>query len=217
MIRQSDLAIIDEERRIQQNANIAALAAWSLPNAHARPRASEDLTENVQRLSRCLSDVTAWTEPGGRYDKLVAEFESWVDVSETILAGRETPSSSEDLFIPPLPSSWHQSHAAMEQRVRILEREIAALPPAPGRSSGGSIVPTLEIMLDQIMATVKGMNEELGIMLSIEKEMLSMEKKWVDDTVERILKSDDQGTGCSVGTDDDMPLWHRIGKEVVTR
>ncbi|GAB7343970.1 hypothetical protein MBLNU457_1909t2 [Dothideomycetes sp. NU457] len=215
-IRQANLAIIDEERWVQRTANIAALAAWSLPSAHAKPGTSEDLTENVQRLSRCLSDVTAWTEPDGRYEKLVTEFESWVDAAETILGGREMSTSSGDLFISPLPSSWHQSHASMEQRVRILEREVTVLPPAPEReSSEGGVVPTLIVMLDQLKATVEGMNEELGIMISIEKEMLSMEKEWVDKTVERILRGGDQESERTVNMDEDVPLWHRLGKEVV--
>jgi len=104
----------------------------------------------------------------------------------------------------------------MEQRVRILEREVAVLPPAPEReSSEGGAVPTLAVMLDQLTTTVKGMNEELGIMIIIEKEMLKLEKKWIDKAVERILRSGDLESGRSLNMDEDVPLWHRMGKEVI--
>lgn len=216
-LTQSNLAIVDEERQIQQNANIAALAAWSLPSANARPDSSQDLVENIQRLSRCLSDVTSWTEAGGRYDKLVHEFEAWVDEAEIICSTREEtgPSVSDDneLFISPLSASWHQSHASMEQRLRILEREVAVLPPAPERDGAeAAVVPTLEIMLGQLAESLRGMKEELSIMISIEKEMLGRERKWVDESVHRILSSVEDTTGN--GEMEDVPLWHRIGREL---
>jgi len=217
-LTQSNLAIIDEERRMQQTANIAALAAWSLPSANAQPETLQDFVENIQRLSRCLSDVSTWTEAGGRYDKLVHEFETWIDESEAILAAREesegSTSGDRELFISPLSASWHQYHASMEQRLRILEREVAALPPAPDRENAeGEVVPTLEVMLGQLADSVRGMKEELSIMVVIEKDVLGREKEWVDSTVDRILSSTHETQGDERG-EENVPLWHRIGREV---
>ena len=150
------------------------------------------------------------------------DFETWIDESETILAAREesgastSTSGAGELFVSPLSAFWHQSHASMEQRLRILEREVAVLPPAPERENAeGAVVPTLEVMLGQLADSVTGMKEEMSVMAVIEKNVLGREREWVDRTVDRILGSTHETQGDE-RAEENVPLWHRIGREVAT-
>lgn len=152
---------------------------------------SQEAAETIQSLSGCLNELMMLSAPESKYAALVHMFSEW--------ATEATEQDRAHIFSGPLPSTWHQLHASISQRVRMVEREVEMLPPVPSQSSEESAEASLAVMLRNLRSLVLGMKEELSVMVRLEQQVVSTEKERVSNAVaglslDAILQSSDEWT-----------------------
>lgn len=203
-----------QEQRIQERLNTHALARWAEQSPRPEMSAGQDLLGNVQKLSRCLGDLMGLFEQGGRYQKLIDQFESWLAEATQVSQARSSQQMDamaiDSLFVDPLPQTWHQAHLSLVQRVRLLEREMRSLTPVPplGGDAPETPLSAVEMMLKGLQSLIGGMKQELQIMNGIEHKILEEEKGWIERTIAALaldnLQLEDQSQ--------DVRLWHGSGE-----
>lgn len=187
LLQKEEGKLSSDERVIQEEVNLRAMARWG--NIGSGAANYDGFEGNIQTLSRCLTELTQFSAPDGRYASLVAEFEVWFDQAEVILYARANTAAfamRDDMFLSPLAQEWHGSHGSISQRLRLLEREVELLPPftndeTPDAST--AFPSALERMLGYLKSTVSGTRQELDSMLAIERQILAREKAWIEDAI----------------------------------
>lgn len=177
-----------EEQGYQQKLNLRVVAEWARLSESADMEARQGFAEKVQRLSGCIKDVFALAGPEGRYAAVVGEFAAWKEGVDSIFRARRENSSHGSVgFVQGLGKEWHESHASVLQRVRLVGREMDLLPPAPASAQeegGADSQAALVQMLRVLQSLVSGMREEMEGLLELERMVLAEEKEWVEKAVE---------------------------------
>jgi len=183
----------DSERRVTEGVNIKALREWSSGNS------SFGMTENIQLLSGPLHELPSLVDAGGRFSRLVYEFEEWMAWVEEIWTARETNSmagSSKSGYAEGLGDSWKAENAALTRKLTAFSRDLDRLSqPRPG-SSIESIVSACKRLTD-------GLLDELDTMQAMESGVVAKEREWVEAELTAIA----QDIGARLETNDDKEIW----------
>lgn len=180
--------VAEQDRR--RISNLCALDAWC-PDAGL-------LAEALQVLSKVHAELSVLTEAGGRYARLVAVFEDWIECAET--AAVDQPID----FVEALPEDWRKAHASLALGLRGLQRDMEMLPPPPPQHENGRS--RLEVLLAWCSSLIDGMLRELEMMRNLEKEMLAREKARVEGEVEALTQD---GTLMNGPGKPWVPAWQR--------
>lgn len=163
--------IREQERIFQEQGNLAAIAEWlGVEGTHMGPEAAE----MIQSLSGCFNEIMMLSAPESKYTALVHSFSEW--------ASEATEPDRAHIFSGPLAQDWHQTHASITQRLRLVEREVEMLPSAPSQANNDARS-SLSIVLECLKNLVLGMKEELEAMARLEQQVVSTEKQRVSNSV----------------------------------
>lgn len=183
-------AMRQSEQHGREQKNLLALREWNGGNS------SSGLVEYIQRLSGPLHGVPSLLGPGGRFCRLVDDFDRWISGVEKTWSVREGQQangmSSESL--EGLGDTWKEENAALMRKLTAFSRDLDALPAPPQDSSIACIVSACSELL-------RGLLGELQIMQVIETGVVSKEKQWIE------------GQLHAIGRDGGAPLDSRQGKE----
>lgn len=180
-----------EEQLAQEQGNLTAIVDWLNVLKGNDTHFTQEAAETIQCLSGCMNELMMLSAPESKYSTLVHEFSEW--------ATEATEQDRAHIFSGPLPQDWHQLHASISQRVRLVEREVEMLPPVPHRPDDGNTESSLNIVLRCINSLVKGTKEELEAMVQLERQVISTEKQRVRSAVDglsldMLLKDDEEWT-----------------------
>ncbi|RAR06091.1 6-phosphogluconolactonase protein [Stemphylium lycopersici] len=173
--------MLKNERAGQEQKNIQSLLEWSTGGSTA------NLAEHVQILSKPLHELPSLVEPGGRLQRLVADFEQWMQWVQDIRLARQSHGGNNKTLgtIEGLEDSWKAENAALTRKLTAFARDLERLAsPTPG-SSIASIV-------DACTTILLGVLDELQTMQKIEAEIVTREKGWVEERLRTIAR--DVGT-----------------------
>jgi hypothetical protein len=170
-------AMLEFERMGLEQKNIQALLEWSA----GAP--STGLVEYIQVLSGPLYELPSLVEPGGRFQRLVGDFERWMQwVEETRSDRVESSEHGGDLgSVEGLGDSWKAETATLIRKVTSFIRDLGHLQ----RPLAGS---SIACIVDTCSALLAGLLEGLHIMQSIEAEVVLKEKEWVEDRLQAIAR-----------------------------
>ncbi|USP82733.1 uncharacterized protein yc1106_10007 [Curvularia clavata] len=168
--------MLENERAGQEQKNLQSLLEWSTGS-------TAGLVEHVQILSEPLHELPSLVEPGGRLQRLVAEFEQWISWVQEIRSARQGNAVSDKALgtIEGLGDSWKAEAAALIRKLTVFTRDLEKLaPPTPGSS--------IASMVDACMSILRGILDELQTMQKIEVEVVAREKLWVEDRLRTIAR-----------------------------
>ncbi|OCK85411.1 hypothetical protein K432DRAFT_318321 [Lepidopterella palustris CBS 459.81] len=161
----------DNERQGLEDINIHALQEWNSGNT------SFGLAEHVQLLSAALHELPPLTYPGGRYARLIDGFEKWIAWVEEVWDVRNHGhyGRNRDLnFAEGLGDSWKAENASLTRKLTSFSRDLEAMvEPEPGS--------TIAIIVSRCRNLLRGMLQELQIMQSIEADVISREREWIEE------------------------------------
>lgn len=160
------------EGEVQELVNLQALQEWSSGSANL------GLAENVQLLGPVLNELRALTDSGGRYTRLVQEFELWVADVEAVWSQRGTKQSFD--VAGGLGEDWKLEVNSLTRKVSLLARDMERIVEP---RSGSSIA----AMVNQCRSLVKGMTKELQTMRRVEVDVAKREAQHVETGLESIL------------------------------
>lgn len=160
----------DNERQIREQVNLRALQDWNNGDA------SFGLAENIQLLSAPLHELPALVDPGGRYMRLIDDFEEWMNWVSQVWEKRERrlQEGGRDLdSAEGLGDAWKAENAALTRKLTVFSRDLETLAePAAGSS--------VAAMMSCCRQLLRGMLQELQTMQSIETEVVSREREWIE-------------------------------------
>lgn len=162
-------ALIEDEQAGQEQRNLQVLIEWS----NRTPSAS--MVEYIQSLSGPLHELPSLVEPGGRFQRLVGEYEQWMLRVEHLRPARVSMSDNRNDLRPVggLGDLWKAENAALVRKVTSLARDLNGLGQTPPGSSVTSVVGTCSALLQACL-------DELQTMRSIEADVVSKEKDHVE-------------------------------------
>ncbi|KAF3059748.1 hypothetical protein GL218_04422 [Daldinia childiae] len=194
-------ALIKLERHGVEARNIAALVRWGKSN-----RSGLGLEEKVQILDEVLNGVWQLGEPGGRYQRVVADFEVWAERMASIIAAQRSGdvegliAGDEVQFLGDLDRTWARD---CESLLRKLEGWRAALRDL-GDVNDDSIADSgLARMVCGGRTLVEDMLAELAVMAQIERDAARTENEWITRMNQAIEDEDDDTPAARAY----VPLW----------
>ncbi|KAI8937519.1 hypothetical protein NX059_005237 [Plenodomus lindquistii] len=185
--------MLEHERAGQEQKNLQSLIEWSSGSS------SMGLAEHVQALSEPLHELPSLVEPGGRLQKLVSEFEHWNSWVQEVRRARQDASGSMAGLrtIEGLGDSWKAESAALVRKLTSFLRALDSLDvPAAGSS--------LLLIVDSCKALLGGILEELHVMQTLEADLVTKERFWVEDRLKLIARA--IGTYSTAG-DEEGAAW----------
>jgi hypothetical protein len=186
-------AMLQYERAGQEQKNLQALLEWSGGSS------SLGLIEYVQILSGPLHELPSLLEPGGRYERLIDEFERWMARVDYIWSTRSdsTIVDGHSRSIEELGDTWKSENMALVRKVTSFARDLEQVREPTSGSSIACIVETC-------MALLRGLSEELQLLQTLETGVATQEKGWVEARLRAIAR--DAGS-CSIDTDTEIAAW----------
>ncbi|KAF2632667.1 hypothetical protein BU25DRAFT_329522 [Macroventuria anomochaeta] len=180
--------MLEHERSGQEQKNLQALLEWT------GDKTSASLVEHIQVLSGPLHKLPSLVQTGGRFQRHVGAFEQWVSWVEEVRAARQRRYEGGLRSIEGLGDAWKAENAALMRILTSFARELSGLSQPTAGSTIASIVGCCESLLD-------GLLEELRVIRTIEADVVSKEKKWVETRL--------QGIAADIGSFlvDDAPAW----------
>jgi hypothetical protein len=162
-------AMLQSERAGQEQKNLQALVEWS------RGSSSVGLVEYIQILSGPLHELPSLLGAGGRYERLIGEFEHWISRVEHLSSRRLTSTLNDGNLdsVEGLGDSWKAENAALIRKVTSFARDLDQVQHPSEGSSIASIVDTCKALLN-------GLSEELHVIQAIEAAVVAKEKEWVE-------------------------------------
>lgn len=165
--------MLEHERSGQEQKNLQALLEWT------GEQASASLAKHIQVLSGPLHELPSLVQTGGRFQRLVCAFEQWVAWVEEIQAARQTRTEDSLGSIEGLGDAWKAENATLMRKLTSFSRDLSTLMQPAAGSSIASIVECCETLLNGLLA-------ELHTMQSIEADVVSKEKDWVETRLQGI-------------------------------
>ncbi|KAI1660355.1 hypothetical protein F4813DRAFT_291911 [Daldinia decipiens] len=194
-------ALIKLERHGVEARNIAALVRWGKSN-----RSGLGLEEKVQILDEALNGVWQLGEPGGRYQRVVADFEVWAERMASIIAAQRSGdvegliAGDEVQFLGDLDRTWARD---CESLLRKLEGWRTALRDL-GDVDDDSIADSgLARMVRGGRSLVDDMLAELVVMRQIERDAARAENEWIT-RMNKAIEDEDDDTPAARAY---VPLW----------
>ena len=185
--RHVDLKDIAHQQQILINQ--LGLVSWS------QGKASTQIAEKLQLLSRNISDVGNLISAEGKYTRILEIFESWFTQALDIRGKREVKAANtgKDLgFNEGLGDGWKAEAMVLERELTYCLRDLKAFGTIHDASSLGQI-------LSLYSKLVVSMLEELDVIQWIENEIMVQETRWVERTIHNLASnvSDDIGSIAS--------------------
>ncbi|KAI9686432.1 MAG: hypothetical protein M1822_003779 [Bathelium mastoideum] len=177
--------MIEDEILAQSGFNQAALQEWTEAGMAV---AVED---NIQCLSKLLQENLSLTASGGRYTRLHEGFDRWFAMSVDMFQ------DSALSFCECLDEHWRSEHASLTRKLTDLSREADHLPDQRNDSSIATITWACKDL-------IKGMLDELRLMLVVESEVSRKEQTRIDKElahIEHDIEIASQDLGRIWGTD----------------
>ncbi|XPS71242.1 hypothetical protein M3J09_003430 [Ascochyta lentis] len=159
--------MLEHERSGQEQKNLEALVEWT------GDRSSASLVEHIQILSGPLHELPSLVQTGGRFQRLVADFEQWVSWVEEVRSARQSRTEAGLGSIEGLGDAWKAENASLMRKLTSFARDLDGLSQPATGSSIASIVGSCKTLLE-------GLLEELRVMQTIEASVVFEEKKWVE-------------------------------------
>jgi len=185
--------MLENERAGQEQKNLQSLLEWTTGGS------SGGLVEYIQVLSEPLHELPSLVESGGRLQRLVADFEHWLLWIQDIRSARQSFAGHKKALgtIEGLGDSWKAENAALTRKLTAFARELDRLaPPSPGSS--------IACILEACTSIIRGTLDELQTMQTIETEVVTKEKDWVENRLRAIARD----VGMSpVDADRQTPAW----------
>jgi hypothetical protein len=180
--------MLEHERFGQEQKNLQALLEWT------GDKSSASLVEHVQVLSGPLHELPSLVQTGGRFQRLVGAFEQWVTWVEEVQSARHNRTEAGLGSLEGLGDAWKGENAALMRKLTSFARDLDGLSQPAAGSSISSIVDSCKKLLE-------GLLEELQIMQTIETDVVSKEKEWVETRL--------QGIANDIGSflTEEVPAW----------
>ncbi|KAI1772396.1 hypothetical protein F4818DRAFT_425805 [Hypoxylon cercidicola] len=193
-------ALLRLERRGVEARNVAALIRWGDSGSGGR-----GLEEKVQVLDEVLNGVWQLGEPGGRYERVVQDFEAWADRMATIVAAQRGGDADalvdgeEMRFLGELDRGWKRDCVSLARKLEGWNALLRSL----GDVGDGQQGSGLARMLDGCRALVRDMLAELAVMDQIERDAARAEDAWIE-SMNRAIEDEDHDTPAARAY---VPLW----------
>ncbi|KAK0666012.1 hypothetical protein QBC41DRAFT_367215 [Cercophora samala] len=171
----------EEEVLKLENRNVESIAVKELLQWGGGKR----LEERVRVLDEVLGVVWALTEPGteqrkgGRYLRVVGQFEKWLGKAEETLAARRTGGGAEaGGLVEEIGREWKEELGGVSRKVHAARQDLHSI--LEGYELGDDKEKTsLGRVLTGVKDLVEGMVSEIEIMEVVEKEVREQEMEWV--------------------------------------
>ena len=180
--------MLEHERSGQEQKNLQALLEWT------GDKASTSVVEHIQVLSGPLHELPSLVQTGGRFQRHGVAFAQWVSWVEEVRTARQNRTEGAVGSIEGLGDEWKAENAALMRKLTSFARDLGGLSQPAVGSSIASIVDCCETLLG-------GLLEELRVMQTIEADVVSKEKEWVETRL--------QGIAADIGSFlvDEAPAW----------
>ncbi|KAK9781944.1 hypothetical protein SCAR479_01815 [Seiridium cardinale] len=192
------------EREGVEVRNVAALVRWGNEG-----KGKLGLEEKIQALDQVLDGVWHFSEPGGRYSRVVEGFEVWADRVADIVAIRKSGNADnlvqgdDVLFISDLNTSWNAECSGLLRKLEAWRRIVGEIGSAPAEDGQGQRS-SLSRILAACTSMVHDMLAELELMQEIEREARRAEDEWIERMNEQLKIGDHEAM------DKEPPLWKMI-------
>lgn len=163
------------ERQAQAAINYPALVEWSQSTNQA------EFTERIQILSRNLHGVRDLLDVESKYQRVIDLFERWFANASRLRGSRITSKHDDEQgleFIEDIGDGWRAEVTYLERKLNTSFREIQEL----GQPKEASSVAELVSLLKQAVAS---MLEELECVQIMERDLVTLEAKWVEEEAMR--------------------------------
>jgi hypothetical protein len=193
------------ERDGIEKRNVAALLGWCSRDARGDAGAL-GLAEKLQSLGQVLDGVWAFSEPGGRYSRVVEAFDVWARQMTDIMAMRkrghadELVRETEVLFVSDLDARWKDECPGLARKLEAWRRMLEEMGSAPDEPDEGP-KSSLPRVLEGCASLVTDMLTELEIMQEMEKESRRTEDDWIE------MMNVELKIGDHEAMDRETPLW----------
>lgn len=197
-------SICQEERAGIEERNVAALVRWGKNDS-----GKQDLEEKVQLLDQVLDGVWNFSEPRGRYNKVVERFGDWADRMAAIVSMQNSGNANnlvqgnDVLFVSDLDTSWKVDCASLNRKLEGWKAMLQQIGAAP-RDGDEKQKSSLSRILTGCTSLVHDMLAELEIMQEIEREARRAEDRWIEKMNEELKIGDNEAM------DSEPPLWKMI-------
>ncbi|KAK8138355.1 hypothetical protein PG984_001735 [Apiospora sp. TS-2023a] len=222
----AEQALGGREREGVEARNAAVLVRWGATQASTQVVGG--LEEKVQMLDQVVNGVWRFGEPGGRYARVVEEFEVWAGRLQGIMEARrkgdlnsllgsgiddDDKGGEEVLFSGDLENRWRDECPGLVRKLEEWRRILRHLGPVPvnaattttteeGGESGGQ-KSSLAKILEGCTGMVDDMLTELALMEQMEREAVRAEDDWI----EAMNKELNLGNEKDTPGDRSAPLW----------
>ncbi|KAL7627021.1 hypothetical protein AAE478_003797 [Parahypoxylon ruwenzoriense] len=193
-------ALLQRERDSVEARNLSALARWG-----SRPGLG--LEGKIQILDEVLNGVWQLGEPGGRYQRVVQDFEAWADrVADIVAAQRDgnidaLVDGDEVKFLGELDKGWKRDYTGLLRRLEGWQASLRELDLGDDSAVGSNEEKEeekentgLARILRGCRALVRDMLAELAVMEQIERMADRAEDEWIE-RMNRAIAAEDYGEG----------------------
>ncbi|KAI9675789.1 MAG: hypothetical protein M1829_003214 [Trizodia sp. TS-e1964] len=164
--KSSKLRII--EQRDQEQKNLRAVREWALNKREL------GLAEKVQLLGLLIQEINTTSSTGGKFIRVLREFERWVaNVEETWhVRSLKIPDKAELDIIASLDSTWRSEIAGLMRRAEQNLKDIAVLGPALEESGIATLLDRCKLAAESMVAELKRMEQVENIVMQRERVFL---------------------------------------------
>lgn len=187
-----------KEAAVAETRNLATLKKWA---GNSKRKSMED---RVQTLDEVVSGLWSLSEPGGRYARVVRQFEKWVDQMLAAVEARRKAGglgalmeSGEVAFIGELDPAWKDEVASLARKLDGWRKHLSQLKEGIPETARDKEQPmsSLVRILDGCRCQLYDMLAELDVMEEIERDAFSQEAAWIR-RMNRDAADDTPGAGA---------------------
>ncbi|KAK4196486.1 hypothetical protein QBC40DRAFT_313347 [Triangularia verruculosa] len=163
--------VLKLENRVGEGNAVRELVEWGRGG----------LEERVRVLDQVIGLVWVMTEPccdnnkGGRYVRVVRQFERWLGRVEGVMAGRGEDGKEEEL-VGEIGGDWKEEVGGLRRKVNAIRRDLDGIVNLEGN---GEEQGNLGRVLRGVKELVEGVVSEIGVMEGVEREVREREMEWV--------------------------------------
>ncbi|ROW12851.1 hypothetical protein VMCG_00482 [Cytospora schulzeri] len=175
----ADAEVGRAEAEAVEARNLAALEAWG---------GGRGLEDKIQILDSVVSGVWSLGEPGGRYARVVRQFEKWTDrMVQSVEARRKAGGlgalmdDDKVAFVGELDPAWKDEVASVSRKLDLWRRQLTQLGDGlpRGRDDEVQQQSSLARILSGCRGQVGDMLAELSVMEQIERDAIAQETAWI--------------------------------------
>lgn len=185
-------ATIDANRDAQRQVNHRALDGW------LDSMGEDFFLQTIETISRAVQLISDITAPGGRYTRLIEEFETWAaQVSSREEDTKRGVYDEDNAASISLPAAWNEQLLVVEGELGLCRREWKKLPIVDQASGLGKMLSGHRILLDDMILELKTLRE-------IQSRVESREKRRLERVLELVMK-DEANSGIEKQLQ--RPIW----------